>query len=128
MATNYVILVTLLLFQSVPRQRIPRQQTPTAVKGESPAAVATFTGKFKAADKKYITVEVEEGQSLRMFITGGTKFVRDGKPAKASDFAIDEAVTVEASRDNLMNLLAVRVENVAEKKPDPPGISPRQED
>src|SRR5262249_25573103 len=97
MATNCVLLVTLLLFQSAPRQRMPRQQQPAAIKGGDTAAVATFSGKFKMADKKYITVEVEEGQTLRMFITGGTKFERDGKPAKASDFTPDEPVTVEAS-------------------------------
>ena len=45
-----------------------------------------------------------------MYITGSTRFIRDGKPAKASDFHTDENVTVDASRDARLNLLAVRVE------------------
>jgi hypothetical protein len=126
MPVNCVFLITLLLFQYAPRQRMPRQQTP-AVQGGNSAAVATFDGKFKSADKKYITIEVEEGQTLRMYITGATKFVRDGKPAKVSDFEGDEAVTVDASRDARMNLLAVKVENVQGKKPEAPAISPRPE-
>lgn len=125
MATNFVLLVTILLFQYAPRQRTPRQ--PSAVTGGNPAAVATFNGKFKAADKKYITVDVEDGQSMRMFITSSTKFVHDGKPAKASDFVADEGVTVDAARDAHMNLLAVKVENLPSTKPEAPGISPRPE-
>lgn len=125
MATNFVLMVTLLLFQYAPRQRTPR--LPTAVTGGNADAVATFTGKFKSADKKYITVEVDEGQTMRMFITGSTKFVHDGKPAKVSDFEVDETVTVDASRDAHMNLLAVKIENLPSKKPEAPGISPRPE-
>jgi hypothetical protein len=105
---------------------MPRQPQASVQSGNT-AAVATFDGKFKAADKKFITVEVEGGQTLRMYITGSTKFVRDGKPAKASDFEIDEPVTVETSRDARMNLLAVRVEYVPGKEPEAKPISPRPE-
>jgi hypothetical protein len=120
---NSVLLVTLLLFQQVPRQRTPRHQAAPGSQSGNTGAVATFTGKFKSADKKFITVEVEEGQTLRMFITRSTKFIRDGKPAKASDFQLDENVTVETSRDVLMNLLAVRVESVTAKKPGQPAVN-----
>lgn len=103
--TNLALVIMLL--QYVPRQRIPPQINPG---GANTDAVATFTGTFKSADKKYVTVAVEDGQTLRMFITGSTKFIRDGKPAKAGDFHPDENVTVEASRDARFNLVAVRVE------------------
>jgi len=77
--------------------------------------VATFSGVFKSADKKFITIEVEDGQAMRMYITGSTKFIRDNKPAKVSDFHVDDPVTVDASRDTLLNLVAVRVASAAEK-------------
>jgi hypothetical protein len=74
------------------------------------AAIATFDGEFKSADKTYVTVELEEGQTMRMFITRGTRFIRDGKPARPSDFHLGDKVSVDAERDVRMNMLAVRVE------------------
>jgi hypothetical protein len=108
--------MTLLLFQQVPRQRAPRQPAPN-VPGGNTDAVATFNGNFKSADKKFLTIAVEDGQTMRMYITGSTKFIRDGKPAKASDFHVDENITVDAARDARLNLLAVRVEAVPAKAP-----------
>jgi hypothetical protein len=78
---------------------------------QAPAgAIATFSGIFKSADKKYVYVEVEEGESMRMYITRMTKFVRDGKPARASDFHDGDKVDVDAERDVQLNMLAVRIE------------------
>jgi hypothetical protein len=90
------------------RTRVPVQ--PANPGGANTGAVATFKGIFKSADKKFITVEVEDGQTMRMYITGSTKFWRDDKSAKASDFHGDEKVTIDTSRDARMNLVAVRVE------------------
>src|SRR5579862_9461697 len=98
-----------MLLQYVPRQRVPLP--PSAPGGGNTEAVATFTGAFKMADKKFLTIEVDGGQTMRMYITSSTKFFRDDMPAKASDFHRDESVTVEASRDARQNLLAVRVES-----------------
>ena len=109
---NFVL--ALMLLQVMPRQRVPLP--PANPGGANTDAVATFTGTFKSADKKYLTITVEEGQTMRMFITGSTKFFRDGKPAKASDFHPDEDVTVDTSRDARFNLLAVRVEAVNRRK------------
>jgi hypothetical protein len=114
---NCLLVVTLMLFQQVPRQRTPRQQQSPNLQGGNTDAVATFNGTFKSADKKYIVIEVEEGNTMRMYITGSTKFVRDDKPAKASDFQPGENVTVDASRDARLNLLAVRVAAVAARAP-----------
>lgn len=77
---------------------------------QNTAAIATFQGEFKSADKKYVVVAVDEGESMRMFITRATRFLRDGKPARAADFHAGERVTVDAQRDLRMNMLAVRVE------------------
>ena len=46
---------------------------------------------------------------MRMYITGATKFIRDDKNVKASDFHNGDDVTVEASYDLRLNLLADRV-------------------
>jgi hypothetical protein len=98
----------------------PRNQIPVPPGGANTDAIATFTGTFKIADKKFLTIEVEEGQSMRMYITGTTRFFRDGKPAHASDFHPDESITVDASRDARFNLMAVRVEHLTKpvKAPD----------
>jgi len=107
------LVLTLMLLQT-PVRRLPRQ--PVNPQGANVDAIATFKGTFKAADKKFITVEVEEGQTMRMYVTGSTKIVRDGKPAKLSQFHSGDNVTVDASRDARMNLLAVRIESA--KQPD----------
>ena len=83
-------------------------------------AVASFDGVFKSFDKKYVVVQVESGESMRMYVTGSTKFVRDGKPAHGGDFSDGDKVTVDAERDARMNLLAVKIETAkpnAAKKP-----------
>lgn len=112
------LILALMLFQQVPRQRAPRQQQTPNLQGGNVDAVATFNGTFKSADKKFITIAVEDGQTMRMYITGSTKFIREGKPAKVSDFHTDERVTVDASRDARLNLLAVRVEALPAKVPE----------
>lgn len=115
------LLVALLLFQVPVPRRVGPGRLPTAVPGGADTdAVATFDGTFKSADKKYLTISVEDGQMMRMYITGSTKFFRDDKPAKASDFHNDEKVTVDASRDARLNLLAVRVQYSSK----PPAKSP----
>jgi Domain of unknown function (DUF5666) len=98
--------------------RTQRPQPNANAGGANTDAVATFTGTFKSADKKYIFLDLEDGNTMRMFITGATKFMRDDKAAKASDFRSGDKVTVDASRDARMNLLAVRVEAVPAKAPE----------
>src|SRR5262245_34550387 len=99
------LVIALMLMQA----RIPSQRPmgPPSVGGADTDAVATFYGTFKTVDKKFLVVEVEEGQVMRMYLTGSTKFVRDGKPAKVSDFHSGEMVSVDASRDARLNLIAV---------------------
>jgi hypothetical protein len=104
--TKYLVLLALLVLPQMPR-----------VQGGN-AAIATFTGKFHSADKKFVTIEVEEGQSMQMYVTGSTRFIRDGKPVKASDFQAGENVTVETERDARLNLVAVRVEAIPAKSPE----------
>lgn len=81
---------------------------------------ATFNGVFRGTESGRIVIEVENGQNMRMFTTGSTKFIRDGKRVKASAFHDGDAVSVDAERDMRMNLVAVRVEAAKPpvKKPD----------
>lgn len=106
--------LALTLLQYYPRVRVPAPQVNPG--GANTDAIATFTGTWKSADKKFLTIAVEEGQTMRMYLTGSTKFIRDGKPAKVSDFHPDEYVTVDAARDARLNLVAVRVEAVPPPK------------
>jgi hypothetical protein len=117
---NCLVVATLMLLQyPYPYPgRVQRQQPATNVPGGNTDAVATFTGTFKSADKKYLFLDLEDGNTMRMYVTGSTKFLRDDKPAKAADFHSGEKVTVDASRDARQNLLAVRVEAGAPKAPD----------
>ena len=123
-AVNIFLALMFLQYAPVPYpRRIPPGQNVPDTRGAVTDAVATFEGKFKSADKKYVTIELDEGQTMRMFVTGSTKFFRDDKPAKPADFHTDERVAVDASRDGRMNLLAVRVMTV-QPKPKPKSAEP----
>jgi hypothetical protein len=115
---NCLVLVTLMLFQYPYPARVPRQQQIPNLQGANTDAVATFNGTFKSADKKSLLIEVEDGNTIRMDISGATKFFRDDKPAKASDFHPGDLVTVDASRDARLNLRAVRIATVPAKAPE----------
>lgn len=85
-------------------------------------AIATFDGVFKAADKKFVEIQVESGDIMRMYLTHSTKFVRNAKNVKVSDFHNGDAVTVDATRDARMNLLAVKIET---RKPEAKPAEPK---
>ena len=82
-------------------------------------AVASFQGTLKSADKKWVILAVENGESLKMFVTGKTRFIRDGKSAKPGDFHDGEQVTADAERDLRLNMLCIKLEYppVEDKKP-----------
>jgi hypothetical protein len=80
---------------------------------------ATFSGTFKTAEKGRIVVEVEDGETMRMYVTHSTKYFRDGKPAKLNEFQNGDRVNVDAERDVRMNLIAVRVEAVGQPPKNP---------
>jgi hypothetical protein len=93
----------------VPRTRIPGAAGGAGINAV-PDAVATIDGIFKNASKKFVEVQVESGDTMRMYITGKTKFIRDGKPVKSSEFHDGDPVTADASRDARLNMLAVKIE------------------
>ena len=81
-----------------------------------PRAVATFDGVWKSGDRKQIYIAVESGETLRMLVTGATKFVRGRKPARITEFHEGEKISVDAERDLMMNMLVVRVLLAVEAK------------
>ena len=83
---------------------------------------ATFTGLFRGVESGRVVIEVGNGQNMRMFVTGATKFIRDGKPSKVSQFQDGDFVSVDAERDLRMNMVALRVEAV--KPPKTPEAPP----
>jgi hypothetical protein len=85
-----------------------------------PHAVATFDGTFKTTNGKFVEVQVPSGETMRMYVTRGTRFIRGGKQVKGATFQEGEPVTVDAERDLRMNLLAVKIEakpKTEEQKP-----------
>jgi hypothetical protein len=85
-----------------------------------PSIPATFTGIYRGMESGRVIIEMGPDQNMRMFVTGSTKFIRDGKKSKASEFHDGDTVTVDAERDLRMNLVALRVEMVPAKAPKPP--------
>ena len=110
---SFQTVVMLLAAAALSGQTRPRPIVPkggAGALGTVDGAVASFEGVFKAVDKKFVTIQVDSGDIMRMYLTHGTKFVRDGKNVKAAEFHEGDPVTAEATRDVRMNLLAVRVE------------------
>ena len=92
-----------------------------------PPVAATFTGLYRGIESGRVVIEVQNGQNMRMFLTNSTKFVRDGKPSKSSQFHDGDSVSVDAERDVRMNLVALRVEAVRATPAKPPGDSDKQD-
>ena len=82
-----------------------------------PEAPATFTGVYRGVESGHVIVEIGPDRNMRMFVTGATKFIRDGKKSKASEFHDGDNVTVDAERDLRMNLVALRIELTPPEKP-----------
>jgi len=104
------IAVLFALLQAPPSAFSQAPQVPVSVP-------ATFNGIYRGMESGRLVVEVESGQNMRMFTTSSTKYIREGKPSKASQFHDGDRVTVDAERDMRMNLVALRVEAVPPRPP-----------
>lgn len=69
----------------------------------------TFNGKLKDIDKKKLMIETEEGHSVSIRLSGKTKFFQDGKPIKRSDIDLETPITVDASEQSDLSMLASKV-------------------
>lgn len=111
------VITTALLALELLQNRYPRGYGREPVVNTQ--AVASFNGTLKSADKKWLILAVENGESLKMFVTSKTRFLRDGKAAKPADFHDGEAVVVDAERDVRLNMIAVKVEFPVKTPPEP---------
>ncbi len=109
-------LLLLLMMPNGPQARRYPGATTTRGSAVNTDAVASFSGTFKSADKKFVIVGVEDGESIKAYVTGKTKFIREGKSVKPSAFEEGEQVTLDCERDLRMNMVAVKLE-LAPKKP-----------
>lgn len=88
--------------------------------GAYQGVTVTFHGKLKDRDKQKIDVETDEGQVVTIRISSKTKFQKDGKAIKASDIDLETVVTVDASEDKDLSILASAVTvDPPQKKTDP---------
>lgn len=68
-----------------------------------------FHGKLKEMKSKEIVIETEENQIVTIRRSSKTKFLKDSKPIKASAIDLETAITIEASEDTDLSLLATNV-------------------
>ena len=69
----------------------------------------TFRGALKKLAKKQILIEAADSQIITLRRSGKTKFFRQDKEIKATDIDLETIVSVEASEDNDLKLLALNV-------------------
>ena len=77
--------------------------------GAYQGVVVTFHGKLKDRDKQKIELETDENQLVSIRISGKTKFFKDGKAIKPSEISLDTPVSIDASEDRDLSVLAVKV-------------------
>jgi hypothetical protein len=72
-------------------------------------AVAKFTGKLRALDKKEIVIVSEDDQIVSFHRSKKTRFLADEKEIKPQDIPLESQVIVEASKDSVGDLIAVDI-------------------
>jgi len=79
----------------------------------------TFHGVLRKLNNKEILIFSDEQQTVTIRRSGKTKFLKDGKDIKASDIALETAVTVEATEDVDSKMIALSVTVDPPKKATP---------
>ena len=122
---NLAVLLMLLLAPAVllgqsgyPRMRRP-SGSPATLEGIK-GVVVTLHGKLKVLDKKKIVIETEEKELVNIRLSGKTKFFNNGKAIKPASIDLETPVTVDASEDADMSVLAVNVTVDSPQKADSP--------
>jgi len=87
------------------RRTMPSGSSPAAYKG----LVVTFHGILKKLTKKEILIESDENQLLTMRCSRKTKFQDQNGEIKLSDIDLDSRVSVDASEDVDLKLMAINV-------------------
>ncbi len=84
--------------------------------GNVRAPLPRFTGEFKRMDDKLIALGAEGGE-MEFRRTGRTRFFKDGKSIKASEFKAGDRISIEGEQDMAGRLNAI---NVYWERPLPP--------
>jgi hypothetical protein len=92
----------------LPGGRSGRRQTDKPAPEETVPEVH-YTARLTSLDRNFILLKLDDGRPLRMDRTGKTKFYKDSKKAKASDFGPGDHVSVDATEDQQGFLYALNV-------------------
>jgi len=112
---NIIVLPVLLLLlpATLPgqgRSRGTRRGTsPATAPAPYKGVTATFEGRVRNLDKKKIVIETDDKQLVTIRLSCKTKFLKNDQPIKPSDIDMDSFVSVDASEDTDLSLLAVSV-------------------
>ena len=82
--------------------------------------IITTHGTLKQLTKKAVLIQADDDRIMNFRRSGKTRFLRDGQPAKASDFDLESKITVDAVEDNDLKLLAIAIKADPLQKKDPP--------
>jgi Fe-S-cluster-containing hydrogenase component 2 len=80
--------------------------------------VITFHGALKELSKKTILLQTDDNQLVTLRRTSKTKFLSQDQQIKANDVDLEDKVTIDATEDNDLKLLAtvVHLDPAAPKK------------
>jgi hypothetical protein len=109
-----LIVVLLILVPGVlpgqSRSRGSRRGTsPATAPAPYKGVTATFEGRVRDLDKKKIVIETDDKQLITIRLSGKTKFLKNDQTIKRTDIDMDSFVSVDASEDTDLSLLAVAV-------------------
>ena len=71
--------------------------------------VITFHGALKELSKKTILLQTDDNQLVTLRRTSKTKFMKQDQKLKADDFDLEDKVSIDATEDNDLKLLAMAV-------------------
>lgn len=100
-----------LLAALLPAQYVRRGAYPTSP-GHPDAysnVAVTFHGKLKDIEKKKLVIQTDEDQTVTIRLTGKTKFLKNDKTIKPTDIDLETPITVDASEDADLSILAIDV-------------------
>ena len=127
MRTSKVVLLLAFVVSSLlyGQTRYPRERRSASPRPDPNAAsvkdlAGTFRGTLKDLTSKEIVIQNEENQTVSIRRNRKTKFLRDEREIKASEIALDTAVTIEATQDIDLKPMAISVtaDSVAKKIPE----------
>jgi hypothetical protein len=121
------VAAAVLLFLSPLLVHAQRGRRPTTSITAPPlkGVVISFHGTLKELSKKTILLQTEDNQLVTLRRSSKTKFVNHDGPIRADDVDADDTVTIDATEDNDLKLLATSVRLDAPAPRKDPALVPR---